>query len=114
MCSLDIVTCCLDLLAVTPGQLPGEQQEHILPLVHDVWQPLKLVFKSSNIFLVEKGFDCLLVIAKHARDFVHRRTVADVFPPLLKFFQTLEVSECEARKPVGVAVLPAGNVIIDL
>ena len=32
-----------------------------------------------------------MVIAKHARDFVHKRTVSDVFPPLLKFFQTLQV-----------------------
>ena len=39
-----------------------------------------------------------MVIAKHARDFVHKRTVSDVFPPLLKFFQTLQVCNIDQIK----------------
>ena len=74
---------------ITSGQLPGEKQETILPLVHQVWQPLHLLFKSNNIFVVEKAFRCLRVIGEHARDFVHKRTVTDVLPPLLTFFKSL-------------------------
>jgi len=89
--SLSTTSCCLDLLARTPRQGAGEDQLVLLPLVHQVWHPLKLLFKSNNIFVVDKAFECLMVIARYSRDFVHRRTVTDVFPPLLKFFQTLQV-----------------------
>jgi hypothetical protein len=37
-----------------------------------------------------QAFDCLLVMARHARDFVRKRVVTEVFPPLLRFFHTLE------------------------
>jgi len=88
--ALESCAACLDLLARTAGQSPGEKQETLLPLVHQVWSPLHLLFKSNNIFIVDKAFDCLQVIATHARDFVHKRTVTDVLPPLLNFFRMLE------------------------
>ena len=51
--SLLTVTASLQLLASSPGQAPGDKQSLLLPLVHKVWQPLKLCFKSSNIYLVD-------------------------------------------------------------
>ena len=52
--ALVTVTSCLELLGSTPGQAPGGRQTILLPLVHTVWQPLKLCFKSSNLYLVDK------------------------------------------------------------
>ena len=89
--SINIVSTCLQLLAGTHGQAPGEKQTRVLPLVHLTWQPLKLCFKSSNVFLVDTAFSCLMVIARVARDFVHSRTVSDVFPALLQFLTSLQV-----------------------
>lgn len=51
--ALTSVTTGLQLLASTAGQAAGERQTVLLPLVHKVWQPLKLCFKSPNIFLVD-------------------------------------------------------------
>ena len=51
--SLVTVTACLELLGCSPGQAPGERQSVLLPLVHSVWQPLRLCFKSSSIHLVD-------------------------------------------------------------
>ena len=52
--SLVTVTSCLELLGSSPGQAPGGRQTVLLPLVHTVWQPLRLCFKSSNLYLVDK------------------------------------------------------------
>ena len=52
--------------------------------------PRRSLVDKFKYFML-KAFDCLRVIAEHARDFVHRRTVTDVLPPLLSFFRTLEV-----------------------
>jgi len=88
--SLMTVTTCLDLLGSSPGQAPGQRQSVLLPLVHKVWQPLHLCFKSTNIYLVDTAFQCVMTIARHARDFVHSRTVKEIFPPLLQFLNNLQ------------------------
>ena len=91
LAALASLTCSLDLLASTPGQQPGQRQTLLLPLVHQAWQPLKLLFRSTNIFIVDEAFKCLVVMANCARDFIRRRTLTDVLPPLLTFFKTLQV-----------------------
>ena len=60
-----------------------------MPLVHQSWQPLKLLFHSNNIFIVAKAFDLLHVFAVCAKDFIHRRTLTDVFPPIMKYLKKL-------------------------
>ena len=94
LAALASLTCCLDLLASTPGQQPGQRQTLLLPLVHQAWHPLKLLFRSTNIFIVDEAFTCLVVMANCARDFIRRRTLTDVLPPLLTFFKTLQVVFC--------------------
>ena len=91
LAALASLTCCLDLLASTPGQQPGQRQTILLPLVHQAWHPLKLLFRSTNIFIVDEAFRCLVVMANCARDFIRKRTLTDVLPPLLTFFKTLQV-----------------------
>ena len=71
--------------------ISGGKQTCLLPLVHLTWQPLKLCFKSSNLLLVDSSFQCVMVIAQVARDFVHNRTVNDVFPALMQFLTNLQV-----------------------
>jgi len=112
--SLSTVSCCLDLLGSTPHQAPGQAQETILPLVHQTWHPLRLLFKSHNIFIVDKAFECLMVIARHARDFVHKRTVSDVFPPLLKFFQTLQLMVADRDKHNTLAAVQSRRILARL
>ena len=91
LAALASLTCCLDLLASSPGQQPGQRQTLLLPLVHQAWHPLKILFRSTNIFIVDEAFRCLVVMANCARDFIRRRTLTDVLPPLLTFFKTLQV-----------------------
>jgi len=112
--SLSTVSCCLDLLGSTPHQSHGQAQEAILPLVHQTWHPLRLLFKSNNIFIVDKAFECLMVIARHARDFVHKRTVTDVFPPLLKFFQTLQLMVNDRDKHNTLAATQSRRILARL
>merc|ERR1712013_452669 len=56
LAALASLTCCLDLLAGTPGQQPGQRQTLLLPLVHQAWHPLRLLFRSTNIFIVDEAF----------------------------------------------------------
>ena len=89
--SINIINTCLHLLSHTPDQSEGGKQTVLLPLVHETWLPLKLCFKSSNLFLVEAAFNLVMTIARVARDFVHKRTVTDVFPALMNFIRSLQV-----------------------
>ncbi len=66
-------------------------RDELLPLVHLSWQPLKLLFTSDNIFIVDRAFAVLRVFAVSAGDFIQRRTITDVFPPLVKYIRRLQV-----------------------
>ena len=66
-------------------------REELLPLVHQSWQPLKLLFRSDNIFIVAKAFQLLHVFARCAKDFIHRRTLTDVFPPIMDYLKKLTI-----------------------
>ena len=66
-------------------------RDTLLPLVHQVWQPLKLLFDSDNIFVVAEAFKVLKIFASHAKDFIHRRTVQEVFPAIVKYLHKLKV-----------------------
>jgi hypothetical protein len=69
-------------------------RNELLPLVHQTWQPLKLLFSSSNIFVVDKAFHVLRVLALCAKDFIRKRTLDDVFPNLVKYLRKLQVVYC--------------------
>ena len=45
-----------------------------------------------NLFLMDTAFQCVMTIARVSRDFVHSRTVKDVFPGLLKFLTSVKVT----------------------
>ena len=47
-------------------QIKMEENE-LLPLVHLSWQPLKLLFNSNNLFVVEKAFNVLRIMAQCAK-----------------------------------------------
>ena len=82
-----IGTCALDF----PKNVFSVFRETLLPLIHQVWQPLKLLFESENIFVVSKAFKALHVFAVCAKDFIHRRTLTDVFPAIIKYLKKLKV-----------------------
>ena len=65
------------------------ERDELLPLVHQCWQPLKLLFQSNNIFIVAKAFQLLHVFARCAKEFIHRRTLTDVFPPIVSYLDKL-------------------------
>jgi len=111
LAALASLTCSLDLLASTPGQQPGQRQTLLLPLVHQAWQPLKLLFRSTNIFIVDEAFKCLVVMANCARDFIRRRTLTDVLPPLLTFFKTLQVMVTDRDKQATLAATQSRRIL---
>jgi len=65
-------------------------RDTLLPLIHQSWQPLKLLFESDNINVVAKAFSALHVMAKLGKDFIHRRTVNDVLPSIMKYIVNLK------------------------
>lgn len=66
------------------------EKDELLPLVHQTWQPIKLLFASDNIFVVDKAFCVLRVLAQCAKDFIRRRTLDDVFPHLVNYLRRLQ------------------------
>ena len=106
MTAIRIVSACLQLLSSSPGQAPGERQSILLPLVHLTWQPLKQCFRASNIFLMDVAFQCVMTIARVSRDFVHSRTVKDVFPGLHKFLTSVKVTSTSYRLYFMLDLLP--------
>ena len=66
-------------------------RNEVLPLVHQTWQPLKLLFTSNNLFVVEKAFGVLKILANCAKDFIRKRTIEDVFPALANYLRKLQV-----------------------
>ena len=81
--SLGIVSNAIPLLEM--------DKDELLPLVHQSWQPLKLLFQSENIFIVAKAFQMLHVFARYAKEFIHRRTLTDVLPPILNYLKKLDL-----------------------
>lgn len=81
--SLGIVSSAIPLLEM--------DKDELLPLVHQSWQPLKLLFQSENIFIVAKAFQMLHVFARYAKEFIHRRTLTDVLPPILNYLKKLDL-----------------------
>ena len=67
------------------------QENELLPLVHLVWQPLKLLFSSNNLFVVEKAFHVLRIMAQCAKNFIRRRTLDDIFPDLVTYIKKLQI-----------------------
>ena len=68
-------------------------RDELLPLVHQTWQPLRLLFSSNNLFVVEKAFEVLKTMAQTAKDFIRKRTLDDVFPPLVNYLRKLQVTK---------------------
>ncbi len=66
-------------------------RDELLPLIHLCWQPLKLLFDSSNLLILEKSFSVVKVFAELSGDFVRRRTLTDVFPAVMKHTKRLKV-----------------------
>ena len=50
---------------------------------------------------MDTAFQCVMTIAQVSRDFVHSRTVKDVFPGLLKFLTSVKVT------PIIILISPA-------
>ena len=50
---------------------------------------------SCHLILMSR---CLVVMANCARDFIRKRTLTDVLPPLLTFFKTLQVALSEGTE----------------
>jgi len=109
-----IVSTCLELLSGTEDQQQGGKQTCLLPLVHLTWQPLKLCFKSSNLLLVDSSFQCVMVIAQVARDFVHNRTVNDVFPALMQFLTNLQVMVSDRDKQQTLVAIQSRRILARL
>ena len=66
-------------------------RDELLPLVHLSWQPLKLLFTSENLFIVEKAFSVVRVFAECAGEFIHKRALTDVFPAIMAYIKRLQV-----------------------
>ena len=80
---------CSQSLAFSPLSFARDE---LLPLIHLSWKSLRVLFSSDNLFMVDRAFWVLRTFAVTARDFIHRRTLTDVFPSLLGYIRRLQVS----------------------
>uniref|UniRef100_A0A0K2TTF3 TELO2interacting protein 1 homolog [Ceratitis capitata] n=1 Tax=Lepeophtheirus salmonis TaxID=72036 RepID=A0A0K2TTF3_LEPSM len=80
--SMEIILSC-----IKTSNLPDDE---LLPLVHQIWQPLKLLFESDNIFVVDRAFSLLNILAQTSKDFIRRRSEQDVFPHIIMYLSRLK------------------------
>ena len=59
--------------------------DELLPICHQLWDPLVSRLKERNILVIKKSFQCLLTLASNCGDFLRRRTVTDILPHLCRF-----------------------------
>ena len=64
--------------------------------------------------MVDEAFQCLMVMASHARDFIRQRTVTDVLPPLLTFFKTLQVMVADRERQATLAATQSRRILARL
>merc|ERR1712107_490455 len=64
-----------------------------------------------GIFIVDEAFRCLVVMANCARDFIRKRTLIDVLPPLLTFFKTLQVMVADRDKQSTLAATQSRRIL---
>lgn len=86
---MDVVTLAIQSFKV--------DRDTLLPLIHQTWQPLKLLFESDNINVVAKAFSALHIMGKLGKDFIHRRTVNDVLPSIMKYIGKLKTMVADKR-----------------
>ena len=58
--------------------------------MHLCWQPLKLLFDSDNLFVLERAFRVVLVFARCAGEFVSSRAVRDAVPPMIRCLRKMQ------------------------
>eukprot|EP00096_Caligus_rogercresseyi_P011100 TRINITY_DN4275_c0_g1_i1.p1 TRINITY_DN4275_c0_g1~~TRINITY_DN4275_c0_g1_i1.p1 ORF type:complete len:885 (-),score=188.90 TRINITY_DN4275_c0_g1_i1:1621-4275(-) len=97
--SMEIIVLCIRI-----SVLPDDE---LLPLVHQIWQPLKLLFESNNIFVVDRAFSLLNTLALSAKDFIRRRSEQDVFPHILKYLSHLKSLMLNSSKEGSSSLLIA-------
>lgn len=75
--ALDAIGYCLELI--------DPQSKGFLSTVHLIWSPLATRFKETNLLVVSRTFDLLLVIARLSKDFIQKRASKEVIPYILEF-----------------------------
>lgn len=59
----------------------------LLPIVHELWQPLVDRFKGSNVLIINRAWQLLSTLAKLSEDFIRSRTLKEVLPSISKFLK---------------------------
>ncbi len=77
-------------------------RDELLPLVHQCWQPLKVLFDSDNLLVLERAFRVVLVFARCAGDFVAARTLKDVLPAMMRCTRKMQVRLLPIWRNFGV------------
>lgn len=71
-------------------------EDQFLPMIHLMWYPFTKQFQVKNLVVLQHSFRLVAFIARHAKDFVLKRSTNDVIPALNKFllqsFKTKTVS----------------------
>lgn len=62
--------------------------DHLLPMVHQVWNPFAQKFSDKEIVVRIKAFQTLLDISKVCGSFIRKRTTKEVFPKLCNFLKS--------------------------
>uniref|UniRef100_A0A336LYQ5 CSON005528 protein n=1 Tax=Culicoides sonorensis TaxID=179676 RepID=A0A336LYQ5_CULSO len=87
MYAIDIVSYCL--------QLQDIENKEFLPTIHLIWNPISTRFKESNLLVISRTFDLLLVIARLSKDFIQKRASNEVLPLILEFMKKSALDNLE-------------------
>lgn len=63
-------------------------QDHLLPMVHQLWTPLSQRFSDTEIIVRIKAIQTLLNISVVCGSFIRKRTTKEVFPRLCNFLKS--------------------------
>lgn len=80
-----------------------EDEDTLLPLVHQFWAPLVSRLNSDyrqNLEINLCAFECLVSMASCAKDFIMRRTLDNILPRLCLFLES-QASESKGQKDYG-------------
>lgn len=67
-------------------------ENEFLPMVHQMWYPFTKQFQVKNLLTLQFSFRLLVLTARLAKDFIHKRSMDDVIPVINKFLSQISKS----------------------
>lgn len=75
----------------------ARHEDHLLPIVHQVWAPLTFRFADEKVFVIRKAFAVLCTMVKVCGEFLEGRFAKEVWPSLLRYLEKQAKFSCRVK-----------------